>query len=329
MQKTYTFFLPILTLFIGCTTSIDPELINDFEVHTYYVVPTDKSFSQNNANRVVSAIFEMQRWYQTATGGLTFEMLDEENIIEVYFTDKPSTFYEDDWWNLLLTEMKDKGQPIESPGTIAMIWVEGINQISPTASAIGGTSCNGQCGAAILPMITILGQTWPPVDMGVSFHEMGHTLGLSHPVEEEDLPLPAQDMPILYSVMAQAEIRAGKTNNEHGFLTSEKSILANNPFMKKNVSVYQDFWQTNIINYPVTGPVPDPAINFQASGRTVSFSTIINGAKLYYWYFSDGTTSNEESPTHEFQFAGLYNVTLMVTNQNYMAARVSQFVQIQ
>jgi PKD domain len=317
-------------LFLGCKPIEEPvQPINDFKVHSYYVVTPDKDYSEENANRVWRAVFEMQRWYQTATGGVTFEILDEENIMEVYFADKVSSSYEEDWWNLLLAEMEGKGMPVQEPGTIAMIWIEGIQQISQTATAQGGASCNGLCGTAIMPITTIIAQTWPPVDMGVVFHEMGHALGLSHPVEEADLPLSAEEQPLLYSVMAQSTIREGKTNNEHGFLTFEKALLLDNPFMKQEVDTYQDFWQTNILNYPVTGPVPQPVINYQMSGsRTVRFSTNINDALLYYWYFSDGATSNEASPTHQFELSGLYNVTLMVTDKNHMANRVSQYVQL-
>ena len=100
--------------------------------------------------------------------------------------------------------------------------------------------------------------------------------------------------------------------------------------MKPNVAGNQDFWQTNIINYPVTGPIPEPLINFEmVNSTTVSFSTNNEYALLYYWYFGDGSISNDPAPTHKFNFNGLYNVTLMVTDKNHMANRVSQFVQIQ
>ena len=292
-------------------------------------MPTDKSYSQDNANRVWRAVFEMQRWYQTASGGLTFEILDEENIIDVYFTDRETEYYQEDWWNLLLEEMKDKGEPIQSPGTIAIIWIEGIPQVTSTAMALGGHGCDGECGAAIMPIHTLIAQTWPPADMGISLHEMGHTFGLSHPIDESNLPLSTEDEQLLYSVMCQSTIRAGTSNTEHGFLTFEKSILVNNPFLKRDVTVFQDFWQTNILNYPVTGTAPEPLINVQmVNSNTVSFSTNVNDALLYYWYFGDGTISNESTTTHQFNFSGLYNVTLMVTSKNYMANRVSQFVQI-
>jgi len=333
MQKIFFVAMLGLWLFVGCNpiNDIEDQLPqNDYKVHVYYVVPADKSFSQANTNRVGRAILEMQSWYQTATGGITFELLDEENTLEVYFADEPTTYYKEDWWNLLLNEMKEKGEPIHSLGTITIMWIEGITELSDLVVALGGDNCGGNCGAALLPIYTIIDLTWPPADMGISFHEMGHALGLSHPVEEADLPLASEDLPKLYSVMCQKVIRTGRSNNEHGFLTFEKEKLATNPFLKFNVVTYQNFWGTNIINYPVTGPVPEPEISaVETVFRTINFNTNISNAQYYYWVFGDGTISNEESPTHLFAKEGLYNVSLLVTDSSFMANRISKYVRIQ
>jgi hypothetical protein len=330
MSRFFALSLFGLLLITSCQI-VEPEApLNDYRVHAYYVIPADMRYSDDNANRVGRAIIEIQRWYQTATGGLTFELLDEENIIGVYFADHESSYYEGDWWNLLLNEMKNKGNPIESSGTIAMIWVEGIQQVEDDATAVGADMCNGKCGVAILPMHTIIGITWPPTDLGVPLHEMGHTLGLTHPVVESDLPLPVDEEPMLYSVMCQSTIRKGNSSAEHGFLTNEKATLIENPFLKPFVNIYQDYWLTKIINYPVTGPVPKAMITSTEVGfHTYKFDTSSDEGLLYYWYFGDGDTSNEPSPTHEFNSAGLFNVTLMVTDSHLMSTRVSQFVEIQ
>ena len=305
-----------------------PEIENDYKAHTFYVVPANKNFSEFNINRVAAITYEMQRWYQTATGGLTFEILDEENLIEVYFADQPTSYYEDDWWSLLLNEMKDKGLFVETKGTIAMVWIEGIDQIRDDALALGATMCDNNCGAALLPINSILTGDWIPIDMGPALHEMGHTLGLSHPLEKNDLPVSAADSAILQSLMCQGDIRLGTNSYEHGFLTTEKEILKNNPFLKPDVPIYQKFWTTNIINYPVTGEVPDIAFSYEVpSLNSVRFSVSAPAGSLYYWYFGDGSTSNEKEPIHSYS-SGLYSVTLMVTSPNNMSSRVSQYVEV-
>ncbi|MEN8250590.1 MAG: PKD domain-containing protein [Bacteroidota bacterium] len=331
MRNLILIIILAVTVLTGCTSfsPIDEPPRNDYKVHAYYVVPADKSFSEDNVIRVGRAFIEIQRWYQTATGGITFEMLDEESVIDVYFADHSSSYYEEDWWNLLLYEMKSNRLPVESPGTITIIWVEGIQQVTANAIAFGNELCNGECGAAILPIHTLIGQTWPIVDLGTSFHEIGHTFGLEHPVEYQDLPLSEEEQPILQSVMCQNGVREGSNNSEHGFLTTEKQILTSNPFLKENVNIYQDYWFTNIINYPETGPVPEPGIlENKVNSTTYSFVSNIDDAVLYYWYFGDGTTSNEANPTHEYLSSGLFRVVLTVTSQEYMTSRAYKYVEI-
>lgn len=47
---------------------------------------------------------------------------------------------------------------------------------------------------------------------------------------------------------------------------------------------------------------------------TTNFSTDAQGVAIYEWDFGDGTTSNEASPTHQYQTNGIYTVTLTVTS---------------
>ena len=307
---------------------VTPEIENDNKLHTIYVVPADKGLVQYNINRIASTTFEMQRWYQTATGGFTFEILDEENILEVYFADRATSYYEEDWWGLLLNEMKEKGVFVETKGTITMVWIEGIDQVSENALAMGAPMCDNNCGAAILPINPIFNSEYIPTDMGPALHEMGHALGLTHPLEKEDLPVSAADSAILQSLMCQGDIRVGKSSYEHGFLTTEKQILKNSQFLKPDVVLYQKFWITNIINYPVTGEAPTVNFGYEVpSFNSVQFSVSAPAGSLFYWYFGDGTTSNEKDPNHQYS-SGLYNVTLMVTAPNNMATRVSQFIDV-
>lgn len=307
----------------------EPVPENDFKVHPMYIIPADQNYNDDHAARVWRGIYATQNWYQTATGGLTFELLDEENTIEVYQADQPVSYYEDDWWNKLLEELLVKGYPVQSKGTILMLWVEGITDVGGDELALGGWSCDGDCGAAILPISTLLAPTRLPTDMSTIFHELGHALGLTHPVEQADLPLDPEEEVVLYSVMCQSDLRAGTSNTDHGFLTSEKAALTRNPFLKPNVSTYQDLWTSRIINYPVLGEVPAPEISYEILPNAVArFSSNIDDGLLYYWYFGDGTISTEPNPTHSFNSFGYYSVTLMVTTKEYMAERTSTFINL-
>lgn len=332
MRKFFLFLFTILLL-NGClvieTVIEETEPRNDYKVLPIYVIPADKNYVNDNALRVWRGIYATQKWYQTATGGLTFELLDEENVFEIYVTEHPSTYYEDDWWSLLLEELQQQGFPVQEPGTVLMVFVEGITDLGGEELALGGWSCEGECGAAILPISTLMSPTILPVDMSTVFHELGHALGLAHPLENTDLPLSPGEEPILYSVMCQSDLRAGQTNTEHGFLTSEKAVLEKNPFMKQ-VAPYsrQDIWSTRIINYPELGEVPTPEITYEILPVGVQFDTNIDDGLLYYWYFGDGTTSMAKNPVHVFSSNGLYNVTLLVTSQQYMAARTSTYIDL-
>lgn len=331
LRKVFIFFTAI-NFAIGCVP-IDPEPDplpqNDFKVHPLYIVPADQDYVDDHAARVWRGIYETQNWYQTATGGLTFELLDEENTIEVYFTDHVTDYYTDDWWGLLLEELSSKDYPVQSPGTILMIWVEGISDVGGDELALGGWSCDGDCGAAIMPISTLISPTRLPTDMGVVFHELGHALGLAHPVEEDDLPLSTEDEAMFYSVMCQSNLRAATISSDHGFLTSEKAALINNPFMKPDVLTYQDFWSTNIINYPELGPVPVPEFEYEIlPSAVVQFSANVEDGLLYYWYFGDGYTSSEQNPKHAYGSYGTYNVRLMVTTENFMSERTSKFIKL-
>ena len=306
-----------------------PPPANDFKVMPIYVIPADRDYLGDNATRVWRSAYAMQNWFQTATGGLTFELLDPDNVFEIYGSDFAVDYYQNQGWDKLIEELQFKGYPVETAGTLSIIFVQGAD--SPVSEDLGfsRSGCDGDCGTALLPISTLQAPTRLPVNMGPVFHEIGHALGLVDAISQSDLPLSAEEEVALYSVMCEAELRAGTTNTEHGFLTSEKAALAQNPFMKENVFTYQDIWSSRIINYPELGEVPTPEINHEVlPGATVQFSSNIEDGLLYYWYFGDGSVSTEKNPQHTFNNYGLYNVTLMVTTADYMAARTSAYINL-
>lgn len=66
----------------------------------------------------------------------------------------------------------------------------------------------------------------------------------------------------------------------------------------------------------------EPTAGFNASKPTVfafepiTFTNTSIDAATYSWDFGDGNTSTLESPTHEFNIAGTYTVTLTATSEN-------------
>ena len=90
--------------------------------------------------------------------------------------------------------------------------------------------------------------------------------------------------------------------------------------------------QTNTVEVVVgtgTTPVPD----FQKStatacpGDAISFSTLTESSS-YLWDFGDGTTSDEQNPSHTFQDLGDYTVTLTVVNACGLEGSVEDQVSI-
>ncbi|MEE9443188.1 MAG: PKD domain-containing protein [candidate division Zixibacteria bacterium] len=55
--------------------------------------------------------------------------------------------------------------------------------------------------------------------------------------------------------------------------------------------------------------------NQVCTGATVTFTDMSTDADSWSWNFGDGTTSNDQNPTHSYSIAGTYNVSLLVTNE--------------
>ncbi|GIV32736.1 MAG: hypothetical protein KatS3mg031_0271 [Chitinophagales bacterium] len=65
-----------------------------------------------------------------------------------------------------------------------------------------------------------------------------------------------------------------------------------------------------------------PVANFSHQTNLCKFSPVLftnltTGATSYQWYFGDGDSSNQFSPTHAYATAGTYTVTLIATNACY------------
>jgi len=61
--------------------------------------------------------------------------------------------------------------------------------------------------------------------------------------------------------------------------------------------------------------LPTSSFSSVQSESTIDFTSTSIGAVTYSWDFGDGTTSDEENPSHTYTESGEYEVVLTVTNQ--------------
>lgn len=71
--------------------------------------------------------------------------------------------------------------------------------------------------------------------------------------------------------------------------------------------------------------LPGPTADFAKSAdtvcldQTVYFQNLSSGASSWFWDFGDGMTSNQFNPSHSYNTAGIYEVILSVTRDNFNA----------
>ncbi|MBK0403372.1 PKD domain-containing protein [Adhaeribacter sp. BT258] len=310
------------------------------KVAVVYVVPTDVAFNQAVLDTLKVMTAEMQGWYQLATGGKTFEMLYPDTVI-TYMAQHPRQYYKDngDWWNSLLPEIQASGAaPIWSPGYITAIWAHGAGW-----QALGAQFCGKDCGTALLG-VEIIPQfnnplysggvcpggsgvsAWPCTPKGAYAHELGHTLGLPHP----------SDIPVTNPVASHSVMQthwnypnfAPSFESPWGFLSIERQVLAQNPFMKTNIDLVQVIEHADVVNLPVTGPVPKADFSFTVTGNEVRFNNKSSGATSYYWTFGDQSVSNAANPTHLYLAPGTYKVRLRANSTDQMMGIDSAIISI-
>ena len=319
-------------LLVSCFEVIQPEVPtfeNDYKLQVIYVAPiTSTPYTRTSPDKAVAATLEMQRYLQAATGGKTFEILNEEYVVDVIY---PLTYldeYEEDWEGTIIRDLEDEGIPVEAKGTLTIVWVDGIDRFDEDNYILTKSMCEGECGISIMPIRSVLAGDWIPIDLSVPIHELGHLMGLQHPIEADDLPLSEDDEVMRSSFMCPSDLREGITTNDFGFLTNEKEILKNSPFLKENVPLYQRYWAPKILNYPVMGAPPDASFAFQVPQfAAIEFSVVAPEDHQFYWYFGDGSTSSEREPAHNYR-SGIYSVTLIVTAPNNMTSTFSQYIEV-
>ncbi len=313
-----------------------------YKLAVYYVLPAGISFDQAVRDRLVDASLDIQAWYQVATGGLTWEWAFS-GIVEVYHGRETRGYYaaNGNWWGSLLPEMSDAGLPIWQPGVVTVLWAQGAGWW-----AGGAQGCEGDCGMVLLgvelfpqfnnpqwsggqcPDPTGLGvDAWPCTPAGAYAHELGHTLGLSHPYDD-----PSTAPYAFHSLMQTHWNYPDEARGEEspwGFLRSERQQIQGNAFMKPDIALRQRYQDLDIVvNLPPAGAGPAAAFDVALIDNRATFANRSQGAVRYYWTFGDFAGSNESSPAHIYPGLGAYTVRLWASDTAATLSETSRQVQV-
>jgi PKD repeat protein len=86
------------------------------------------------------------------------------------------------------------------------------------------------------------------------------------------------------------------------------------------------------IDIGAAGAVPPSAGFSSAQSETnfleYTFTNSSTGATSFEWNFGDGNTSTEESPTHVYESANMYTVTLTATNDSNLSTELTKTINI-
>ena len=300
--------------------------LNSNKVAVYYVVPKDAAYSQAEYDAIRKASREIQAWFQINTGGVTYTFAYPDTVI-FYQGLQNTSYYQQDWWGRLLSEMQQQGVPIWQTGTVASLW---IKTGQPGGIGLGAQWCNSYCGVAMAGVENFPefnqsgicpnnpgGFMWPCVPHATMAHELGHAFGLPHPVDAEETH------EVAYHSIMQTHWNypniAPPNESPWGLLTVERTKLWANPFFQEGISLRQ-MYDADVVNLPITGQAPVISINHKVKGKTITLTNNTSGAQLYYWTFGDGTVSNEQSPSHTYSQPGTYTVALRASSATGMTA---------
>ena len=310
----------------SCTSLVCPPS-HTFRIH--YLITSDYAYVQAEHDEIIQSMAEIQGWYQAATSGKTFQMINpaNPNIVNLPNT---SVYYEPDYWGRIQQDMTNLGYSTFVPGTIDIYFIKGGGGV-----ALGAQFCGVDCGLAMFGMDIYpqfnTGQffncpaaaggvaAFPCTPKGAVTHEIGHTLGLPHPNTNSSTSAVAN-----HSVM-QTHWNfpynfAPPTESPWGLLTTERQTVRSNPFFYDEVFLSQKNEDLPIVNLPNTGIVPTADFTFLIDDKTVTFTNNSINNIDNYWTLGDEAISHEINLVYTFAEYGNYTVRLRTINSNGMMA---------
>ena len=123
-------------------------------------------------------------------------------------------------------------------------------------------------------------------------------------------------------VIIDANIKTEQeTHDTH--INSESIIVNSDNRINQEIEITSDLAE---IDSNLFDNTPTPIAEFTVSKKiicsseSVKFFPIEKENSSYFWDFNDGSTSNEISPTHQFNSSGIYKVILKTTNNTNVTA---------
>ena len=174
------------------------------KVNFFYLVPSDRDYNQAYEDGIEKAALSIQSFYSQQLGGSVFATSDP--IVEVVYSINDTAWHADQMWNRAIDTVNAK---FYDPNNIYIIYVDAQASCTPN-NTIGGTS-----GIAVMGVNDLHGLAGEPIEASCSGsfdlseesrwigglgHELGHALGLPHPLgcDDDDVSTSCDNDSIMY-----------------------------------------------------------------------------------------------------------------------------------
>jgi hypothetical protein len=177
-------FFSSISLFVATSLSFAEEA--DFpKINVYYLIPSDRDFSQDYLDGIEKAALSIQSFYSEQIDGAVFTTTNP--LVQIIYSADNTSWHADSMWSRAIDTT---GAQFNDPNNIYVIFIDAAPSCT-TDNVVGGTN-----GIAVLPEndlrglagLTILPDCNGYVDtqdtnrwIGGLGHELGHALGLPHP----------------------------------------------------------------------------------------------------------------------------------------------------